>query len=414
MKERLSIRRGFQSGFTLLEMMISLALFLVLCGAILGGMATMQKNHRGTEIRSSMNQQLRASIEMMQQEISQAGLAPSGMDTSTVYTAGLTPQGTVIIDSTGAVATVSASVPAASTITANSTPTLTIASNSKVQSNTFVIADTGSNAEVIQVGAISPDYTTLSNTTFTKSHTFPFNLYPHGVYPQGIYLDTGSGTFMQPMSNGVMMSFANTTTAPVQLIASTQTLVLWGDLYGNGNINIVEYACPTAANNENGSNGNAATYTDLSGNKWGPLIRKEFDVKGGTMQPKATVIDRVLMSTATYNPSNITYDGCRFDYTISLPTSGSNCPNSYWVTNVSITLIAESLHNDPQSGQPVVVQKSFLNIAPPNMTGSYNTYWYMTEQAAASNGSPPPCSDVIMMPTGVLADIVGASGLLNY
>jgi len=86
MKMRRPDRRTQQSGFTLLEMLISLALILVLSGSILGGMGDMQKTYRHNEIRSVLNGQMRAVLEMMAQEVGQAGLPASGMAGNTIYT----------------------------------------------------------------------------------------------------------------------------------------------------------------------------------------------------------------------------------------------------------------------------------------------------------------------------------------
>jgi len=160
MKMRRPDRRQLQSGFTLLEMVISLALLLILSGAILGGMATMQKNYRSNEIRTILNGQMRASMELMAQEVGQAGLPPSGMASNSVYTG------------TGASGAV-ASVTNASAITANATlpTTVTIATNppASVQLNQVVIADTGTNAEVITILGPSGSPTNQFSAIFQRT-----------------------------------------------------------------------------------------------------------------------------------------------------------------------------------------------------------------------------------------------------
>src|ERR1017187_10103022 len=64
-------------GFTLLELMIGMAIFLIISGAVLVGMAKLQQNYRTAEMYTTMQQRLRATMELMAQEIGQAGLQAS-------------------------------------------------------------------------------------------------------------------------------------------------------------------------------------------------------------------------------------------------------------------------------------------------------------------------------------------------
>ena len=157
------IRRTQQSGFTLLEMLVSLSLLLILSGTILGGMGNMQKNYRGNEIRGVLHGQMRATLEMMEQEIGQAGLPPSNMDSNSIY------------GSTGPsfpIASVTQSV-TASTIA--QTPSITNANG--VQGNISVIADTGVNAELVMITNVSGTPPSQITAVFQKAHTSPFNIY---------------------------------------------------------------------------------------------------------------------------------------------------------------------------------------------------------------------------------------------
>jgi len=70
------------AGFTLLEMMLSTALFLGLSSLILGGMISVIRNYRSLEIRNALEQRMRSAFELMAQEIGQAGLQASGLDVS--------------------------------------------------------------------------------------------------------------------------------------------------------------------------------------------------------------------------------------------------------------------------------------------------------------------------------------------
>lgn len=339
-------RHSAQSGFTLLEMLISLALLLVITGAIFGGMSTMQKNYRGNEIRSILNQQMRATMEMMAQEIGQAGLAPSGMQLSSIYTAS---------NASGSVATVTQSV---TTPDPTNPQSLSIQTSpaASAQTGQLVIADSGAAAEVVTIKDISTDHI---KAIFQKTHTAPFNIYPHGLYPQGITFQTTPTVTAQPtsLSNTSLIMFG----------AITGTV----DTNGAGTLSIVEYKCPTATS--------AGTVTDSSGVQWGPLIRYRYDYSDATgtftLNGSGNVLDLVRVAS-----SAAIADGCRFDYSIYAPPSTVNCPSYYFVTSVNITLVAKSTYNDPQSNgsvsAPVVITKSFMNIQPRNIVNAYNLYSY--------------------------------------
>ncbi len=64
-------------GFTLLELMISMSVFLVLSGAVLSSMIQLQQSRRKTEIRSDLEDRVRAAAEMVIHDVSQAGRMPS-------------------------------------------------------------------------------------------------------------------------------------------------------------------------------------------------------------------------------------------------------------------------------------------------------------------------------------------------
>jgi prepilin-type N-terminal cleavage/methylation domain-containing protein len=346
-----------QSGFTLLEMMVSLALLLVLTGSILGGMANLQKNYRGSEIRSVLNQQMRATMEMMAQEIGQAGLPPSGMQGNALYAGSST--------ASGSVGTITSSVAIGS-----ATPTVT---NSSVQVNQLVDVDTGAAAEVVSIQNIG---TNTITATFQKAHTAPFAMYPHGIFPQGI-------TFKNTptLTPGGFTTFGTIVDGPTNVPPSNPPwLIMFGDISGTGTLSIVQYTCPTAA---------SATFTDSNGVQWGPLVRRRYDYNGTSFALASSgnlnMLDLVRVATTTYpTPA----DGCRFDYNVYQPSGTiTGCSNWWMVTSVNVTLVAESLRNDPQSNAPVIITKSFMNIQPRNILNAYNLYSYNIGKtpAAADN-----------------------------
>ncbi len=324
-------RRASQSGFSLLEMLFSLSLLLILSGAILGGMGNMQKNYRGDEIRNVLHAQMRATLEMMEQEIGQAGLPTSGIEGNAVYGGS---------GAAGPVGSVTQSVTASTTA---QSPSIT---NALVQTGVNVIVDTGANAEVVNIQNTSGgNPPTQITAVFQKAHTAPFNLYPLGVYPNGI-------AFTNPPTVS--------STTPITL--SYQSVIVFGDISGTGKLSVVQYSCPTAAN---------AGPADSNGVQWGPLVRTEYDYVGGTWtSPGPTnMLDMVRVKTTSYPTAA---DGCRFDFNVNVPPVVS----WYMVTSVNVTLVAESSRNDPTTNAPVVITKSFMNIQPRNIVNALNLYNY--------------------------------------
>src|ERR1700726_482439 len=62
-----------QNGFTLLETMVSLAVFLGVSGIVMSGMVEMMKTQSAIGNRTEMHASVRSATELLQQEIGQAG-----------------------------------------------------------------------------------------------------------------------------------------------------------------------------------------------------------------------------------------------------------------------------------------------------------------------------------------------------
>jgi len=348
-----SSKRARQSGFSLLEMMISLALLLVLTGSLIGGMGMMEKNYRGSEIRSMLNQQMRATMEMMAQEIGQAGLAPSGMQGNSIYAGSSASSGSVGM------------ITSAITAVGSATPTVI---NTSVQTNEIVDVDTGANAEVVVIQNTTGNPITSITATFQKTHAANVPMYPHGIFPQGITFQS------MPTLNTGTPPGAFTTVGSI----TPPWLIMFGDISGTGTLSIVQYTCPV--------HGTAGNFTDSSGVEWGPLIRRRYDYDGTnfnlTGSGNLNMLDRVRVATTTYpTPA----DGCRFDFNVYQPSSPVSWCGGWWmVTSVNVTLVAQSTYNDPQTSAPVVITKSFMNIQPRNILNAYNLYLYNNSVSATA------------------------------
>src|SRR3989442_7705717 len=74
-------------GFSLLEILTSMVIITVLMGALFTFMFQAQKKLQGTMVTSQSNQSARAAMELMTQEIGQAGFNPQFVNAKTASAA---------------------------------------------------------------------------------------------------------------------------------------------------------------------------------------------------------------------------------------------------------------------------------------------------------------------------------------
>lgn len=202
------------TGFTVLEMMVSMAIFLIVAGSLLAGMATWQKHYRNVEIRNSLQGRMRATLELMAQEVGQAGLVASGADEKELAQP---------------LTTLSAPV-------SPGTQTVGVASTAGICDGEFLQFGAGNTWEKVQVTTSAGNKIT-GNFAYTHASSEP--VYARGVYPEGI-IYPGTGT--------------------------SSSLTILGDINSKGNeMKFVKYSCPS---------GTATAFTrqtfDLTGTADGP------------------------------------------------------------------------------------------------------------------------------------------------
>jgi len=190
-KSRRGARRG--DGFSLIELMISVAILLVITGATLSIMSSYQKTYGTTQLKADMFMSLRGVSELMAQEIGQAGVA-------SLY---LPPQAGPTL-SAGVVGGIATNVPVSS------------ASGMFVGENLLI--DTGAPQETVTLTAVTLGPPDSITAMFQNSHNVgaPINI-------QGVF------------RNGLMTS-------------STATqLRMFGDINADGTLVYVHYDCNTVA-----------------------------------------------------------------------------------------------------------------------------------------------------------------------
>lgn len=316
--------RRRQSGFTLLEMLVALAIFLVVAGGVISALIASQRTQRRSEISVALEQNMRAALELMAQEVSQAGLQPSGVDGDGL---GL-PLATVkpsVCSTAGAICIATGtSVPVQVTTVAG----LYVGEWVRVDADPGPDCYTSStkSCESLSIQSIDSTTNTITFASVTKSHVaqaigstvYPTPIYGMGTYPQGI------------LPSGTTASGGST---PTQL-------EMFGDLNGAGNtLYMVQYNCPASAG--------------------GAFTRTVYNIGN-------TAVTQVGQPTNLID--NVTY--CNFSYqspTTPVAVTGCDGNNMPVVTAVGISITAQSKMPDPQTGEYIKVTKSFLNIQPRNI-----------------------------------------------
>ena len=188
--------RGWRSsdGFSLPELMVSVALMLVVSGAVMNGLAKLSNSHRTIWNRTEMHSGVRGATELLQQEVGQAGRVtlPAPVTASAAIAIG------------------------AQTVAVNSAAGLYVGEQ--------VLFDTGEQQETITLTAVN---------TGTNEVTGYFTL-PHASgIPVTVLGGFWSGVVPSTMTNG----------------STGSVLKLYGDINGDGSMVYVEYTCNTTAGN---------------------------------------------------------------------------------------------------------------------------------------------------------------------
>src|SRR5712691_4344759 len=215
------------SGFSLIELLIAIGLFLTVSAIVTSALMQMTQAQATIWNRTEMHSGIRGATELLQQEVGQAGRV-------SVPGTALQP-GVIVL--TQAVNNVGGAAPAAATtcdpgtpaagadaVTVNTTAGLFATPGPPAAYEIFTTFD-GNAQEVLKLATFNTGASTIT-VCFTQPHVSGTVLMPLGAFATGIIPNTG-------IVNG-----------------STATkLKLYGDIVGDGNMVYVEYTCDYASNN---------------------------------------------------------------------------------------------------------------------------------------------------------------------
>ncbi len=246
------------AGFTLTELLPSMAILSLLMAAILGFMTQVQKRSQGSQVSSEASQSARGALEVLTQDIGQAGYNPNFPANKTISSA----------------------------ILASADPQcVTLNDLSRINPGDWISVDRGINAELVQVTGTTNNGVCLQPNQiqgiFELNHVSPSSTFPIPVnsyklsYPSGILVGTG--------------------------MSDDHDLFLFGDVNDDGVINYVSYTlAPTTT---------PASHVTLQGNSYTlyNLMRSATPVTfvaGATRNPASPLVQNVLYQdiTTTTNP----------------------------------------------------------------------------------------------------------------
>ncbi|TAM83078.1 MAG: prepilin-type N-terminal cleavage/methylation domain-containing protein [Acidobacteria bacterium] len=221
MKQGQNLRRDFPTGFSLVEFLVSVAIITLLMSAVFPFLFQSQKRYQANQVVSEANQSARAAMEVMTQEIGQAGFNPN-------FTSAKTSNNTVAVSSNA--------------------QCVTLSDINQINPGDWLTVDTGPNQELVQVLSTS----NVSGTPCSASNQI-----------DAVFLMSHSGSatpfpvisYKMPYGSGILQASGT---------SSGQRLEFFGDINQDGTIRYVVYSLLPASPSVTATiNGTTYTYCDL-------------------------------------------------------------------------------------------------------------------------------------------------------
>jgi type II secretory pathway pseudopilin PulG len=216
--------RQNEIGFSLLELLASISILIVIAGAAFEALRYYQATYQRTELTADMHDTTRSAIDLMAQEIGQAGLLSSSSNQLTTLGAAVT-----------------------SGSAAQSVP---LASTAGIFVGEKLLVDVGPKQELVAVTAVNSSSVT---GIFANSHSNGAVVNAVGVFPQGV-LSTSTANQLQ----------------------------LVGDINGDGTLVYVEYNCNNQSPGPGTLTRSITLITAASKNASSILVDKVMPNPGGT------------------------------------------------------------------------------------------------------------------------------------
>jgi len=174
-----------QCGFSLLELMVAVALLLIISAAAFTLTNYFQKNYTSNQMKADMQSGVRGAVELLSQELTQAGLINSAGIANTLLSAAALASG--------------------------NPQSVAVGNASLFYAGENVTVDTGSSAELVRLTGVDPSGNRITGM-FAQNHAAGAPVYASGVIGQGVAV-------------------------------SPTTLDIVGDMNADGSLYLVEYVC---------------------------------------------------------------------------------------------------------------------------------------------------------------------------
>src|SRR5712692_9852083 len=324
-----------QTGFTLLETMVSLVVLLAVSAIVMGGMNQMMNSQGTVANRTEMHTSVRDATEVLEQEIGQAGkislpTPPPGTPTWLM----LTP---VFVLGTQPV----------------TVPVIFSDKLTTLFDNEQLLVDTGDKQETITITCGPPAAPTPGACTNTWTAGPFYNTHNNLLAGVPISAPGAFSTGVVPPAPGVTAGYAGYTNCVVGLApcGSTGTVLkLYGDINGDGNMVYVEYTCAPGPITAPG-------FLYRNSMPFNQAVKPAVD-------PSMVVLSNVLNNPPTPNGAAVP---C---FTYQVVPVGTN-PDFAFVTDVAVTLTVQTQLQDPQTHQFQQETKALLNVSPRNVFNAF-------------------------------------------
>jgi prepilin-type N-terminal cleavage/methylation domain-containing protein len=337
-----------ESGFSLIELMISMAVMLLISGAAVTALLKMSTTQSTIWNRTQMHSGIRGATEVLQQEVGQAGRVTliSGSATCTNNTA---------------VPCLNASVTgnAAGDITTQQTVSVTSICGMFIGEQLAV--DVGASQETVTITQIN------GGTADPTAVQCPLGSTVTAGNIRGVFTATHAQYATLQALGGFFAGIVPTTTTNGSTAA---VLKLFGDINADGNMVYVEYSISPACICL------PPPFNCASASTTGNLYRNSMNWNVASKTPAAA--SQILLGNITANPSNT---AC---FTYQPQTVGTNT----YVTDVAVTLTVQTQLLDPLTKTYQTETKALLNVSPRNV---FNT-WELATGSYTDRIQPTPAT----------------------
>jgi len=344
-------------GFSLLELMVSVAILMVIMAAIFSVISFYQKTYGTTALKADMYENVRGVIELMAQEIGQAGL--------------------VNLPPSPSSPTLSAAVVASGTAQA-----VNVSSTTSMFVGEKLLVGTGTSEELVSLTALNTATNQITGV-FTKAHANGAPLNVLGVFHNGV-MASSTGTelrlFGDINADGSLLyvhyncdTTAGTltrsvTTVTPSAIASSAGLTLLSTLIANpGGTPCFQYTAqvPTSAQTLGTGNGSLTTFSGTV--TPAPVSSGSLAVIAGSVFGLDSGSGSIIGTGVSSGTVNYTTGAVSITYGAAPATGTAVQVGQSYITNVAVTLSVRTTQVDPQTKVYLTMTKSFLNMTPRNI-----------------------------------------------